>query len=156
MLAHLAVAEGGPDLLAQLQVPLRHGRPAHVTVVVAEQFGHLELLHDAVWQHTRARVVLGPASVQQVADVLGLPPHTTPTAQVPPGRGYARLGTGPVHRLQVPATPDPYDEATHPAYRQAVLELLPERQQGPDRVASATSLQAQALDPQPGVAAEAP
>ncbi|MFE5810922.1 hypothetical protein [Streptomyces sp. NPDC056491] len=156
VLAHLAVAEGGPDLLAQLQVPLRHGRPAHVTVVVAEQFGHLELLHDAVWQHTRARVVLGPAAVQQVADVLGLPPHTTPTAQVPPGRGYARLGTGPVHRLQVPATPDPYDEATHPAYRQAVLELLPERQQGPDRVASAASLRAQALDPQPGVAAEAP
>ncbi|MGZ9929750.1 hypothetical protein ACXNSR_07620 [Streptomyces sp. NC-S4] len=127
VLAHLAVSGGGPDLLAQLQVPLRHGRPAHVTVVVAEQFGHLELLNDAVWQHTRARVVLGPAAVQQVTDVLGLPPHTTPTAQVPPGRGYARLGTGPVHRLQVPATPDPYDEAVHPAYRQAVMELLPGR-----------------------------
>ncbi|MFD3471782.1 hypothetical protein ACFWWM_36700 [Streptomyces sp. NPDC058682] len=127
VLAHLAIAGGGPDPLAQLQVPLRHGRPAHVTVVVVEQFGHLELLTDAVWQHTRARVVLGPAAVQQVADVLGLPPHTTPTAQVPPGRGYARLGTGPVHRLQVPATPDPYDEAAHPAYRQAVLELLPGR-----------------------------
>ncbi|MFF3086762.1 ATP-binding protein [Streptomyces nojiriensis] len=129
VLAHLAVSGGGPDPLAQLQVPLRHGRPAHVTVVVAEQFGHLDLLNDAVWQHTRARVVLGPAAVQQVADVLGLPPHTTPTAQVPPGRGYARLGTGPVHRLQVPATPDPYDEAAHPAYRQAVLELLPGRLQ---------------------------
>ncbi|MFB6563823.1 MULTISPECIES: hypothetical protein [unclassified Streptomyces] len=127
VLAHLAISGGGPDPLAQLQVPLRHGRPAHVTVVVVEQFGHLELLTDAVWQHTRARVVLGPAAVQQVADVLGLPPHTTPTAQVPPGRGYARLGTGPVHRLQVPATPDPYDEAAHPAYRQAVLELLPGR-----------------------------
>ncbi|MFD9623752.1 hypothetical protein ACFWB2_42015 [Streptomyces virginiae] len=157
VLAHLAVAEGGPDPLAQLQVPLRHGRPAHVTVVVAEQFGHLELLNDAVWQHTRARVVLGPAAVQQVADVLGLPPHTTPTAQVPPGRGYARLGTGPVHRLQVPATPDPYDEAAHPSYRQAVLELLPERQPGPHRLLSAKSLRAPAaLDAQPEVAAEAP
>lgn len=108
-------------------MPLRHGRPAHITVVVAEQFDHLELLNDAVWQHTRARIVLGPAAIQQIADVLGLPPHTTPTPHVPPGRGYARLGTGPVHRLQVPATPDPYDEATHPAYRQAVMELLPER-----------------------------
>ncbi len=127
VLAHLAAADGRPDPLAQLQVPLRHGRAAHITVVVAEQFDHLELLNDAVWQHTRARVVLGPATIQQITDVLGLPPHTTPTAQVPPGRGYARLGTGPVHRLQVPATPDPYDDTTHPAQRQAVLELLPDR-----------------------------
>ncbi|MFF2198544.1 hypothetical protein [Streptomyces sp. NPDC058157] len=128
VLAHLATAEGRPDPLAQLQVPLRHGRAAHVTVVVAEHFDHLELIGDAVWQHTRARVVLGPAPVQQLTDVLGLPPHTTPAPQLPPGRGYARLGTGPVHRLQVPATPDPYDDATHPAHRHAVLELLPERQ----------------------------
>ncbi|MFD4133936.1 hypothetical protein [Streptomyces goshikiensis] len=127
VLAHLAVAEGHPDPLGQLQVPLRHGRTAHVTVVVAEQFDHLELLNDAVWQHTRARVVLGPAAIQQIADVLGLAPHTTPPAQVPPGRGYARLGSGPVHRLQVPATPDPYDDATHATHRQAVLELLPAR-----------------------------
>ncbi|MEU9035408.1 hypothetical protein AB0D45_11005 [Streptomyces sp. NPDC048352] len=128
VLAHLAAADGRPDPLAPLQVPLRHGRAAHVTVVVAEHFDHLELLNDAVWQHTRARVVLGPAPVQQVADVLGLPPHTTPPPQLPPGRGYARLGTGPVHRLQVPATPDPYDDAAHPAHRQAVREQLPERQ----------------------------
>ncbi|MGW0895670.1 hypothetical protein ACWD0G_01535, partial [Streptomyces goshikiensis] len=80
VLAHLAVAEGHPDPLGQLQVPLRHGRTAHVTVVVAEQFDHLELLNDAVWQHTRARAVLGPAAIQQIADVLGLAPHTTPPA----------------------------------------------------------------------------
>ncbi|MGW0366901.1 hypothetical protein [Streptomyces sp. NPDC002990] len=130
VLAHLAAADGRPDPLARLQVPLRHGRAAHITVVVAEQFDQLELLDDAVRQHTRARVVLGSAPVRQIAEVLGLPPHTTPTAQVPPGRGYARLGAGPVHRLQVPATPDPYDEAAHPAHRQAVLELLPERGRG--------------------------
>ncbi|MGW2672544.1 ATP-binding protein [Streptomyces sp. NPDC001272] len=132
VLAHLATAEGRPDPLAQLQVPLRHGRAAHVTVVVAEHCDHLELIGDAVWQHTRARVFLGPAPVQQLTDVLGLPPHTTPAPQLPPGRGYARLGTGPVHRLQVPATPDPYDDATHPAHRHAVLELLPERQKAAD------------------------
>ncbi|MFF1557365.1 hypothetical protein [Streptomyces sp. NPDC058279] len=127
VLAHLAAAEGGPDPLGRLQVPLRHGRAAHVTVVVAEQFEQLELLGDAVWQHTRARVVLGPAGSRQIAEVLGAPPHTTPTPQAPPGRGYARLGAGPVHRLQVPATPDPYDDATPPAHRRAVTELLPER-----------------------------
>ncbi|WP_371679552.1 hypothetical protein [Streptomyces sp. NBC_01276] len=171
VLGHLAAAEGRPDPLAQLQVPLRHGRAAHVTVVVAEQFDHLELLNDAVWQHTRARVVLGPASVQQITDVLGLPPHTTPPAQPPPGRGYARLGTGPVHRLQVPATPDPYDDGTHPGHRQAVMELLPERQapgagggEGHTTPSKALRLQPPAQSPGPPVdaseipevAAEAP
>ncbi|RPF39420.1 hypothetical protein EDD96_3157 [Streptomyces sp. Ag109_G2-6] len=169
VLAHLATAEGRPDPLAQLQVPLRHGRAAHVTVVVAEHFDHLELIGDAVWQHTRARVVLGPAPAQQLTDVLGLPPHTTPAPQLPPGRGYARLGTGPVHRLQVPATPDPYDDSTHPAHRHAVLELLPERQaagpgggEGPQAPARPLKdqppAQPGALDAEelPEVAAEAP
>ncbi|WP_250403473.1 hypothetical protein [Streptomyces cellostaticus] len=124
---HLAEADHRRDPQTFLQVPLRHGRAANVTVVVAEQFDSAESLSEAVRQHTRARVVLGPAVPQQVESVLGMPPHTSPPAQVPPGRGYARLGTGPVHRLQVPATPDPYDDATSEADRQAVLGLLPPR-----------------------------
>lgn len=124
---HLADADGRKDPQSLLQVPLRHGRPANVTVVVAEQFDSLEALSDPVRQHTRARVVLGPATAEQLEAVLGAPPHTTPVDQVPPGRGYARLGTGPVHRLQVPATPDPYDDATSDAHRQAVMDLLPPR-----------------------------
>lgn len=126
-LAHLAATDGRPDPQSLLQVPLRHGRAANVTVVVAEQFDGVDTLSDAVRQHTRARVVLGPASRAQLESVLGAPPHTTPVAVMPPGRGYARLGTGPVHRLQVPATPDPHDDATSDAQRQAVLELLPPR-----------------------------
>ncbi|NXY96993.1 hypothetical protein HYE82_21945 [Streptomyces sp. BR123] len=173
VLAHVAAAEGAPDPFVRLQVPLRHGRAAHVTVAVAEQFDHLELLGDAVRQHTRARVVLGPASAGQIGDVLGLPPHTTPVLRVPPGRGYARLGAGPVHRLQVPAAPDPYDEDADAAHRQAVLELLPARAQAAPggapggRAAPAKSLQAQppaqaqgagadAADRIPEVPAEAP
>ncbi|WP_327313746.1 hypothetical protein [Streptomyces sp. NBC_01235] len=124
---HLADADGHKDPQSLLQVPLRHGRAAAVTVVVAEQFDALDYLSDAVRQHTRARVVLGPASRQQLETVLGAPPHTTPVDQVPPGRGYARLGSGPVHRLQVPATPDPYDDATSDADRNGVLDLLPPR-----------------------------
>ncbi|MEV0218974.1 hypothetical protein [Streptomyces sp. NPDC050704] len=127
VLGHLAAADGRDDPQALLQVPLRHGRAAHVTVVVAEQFDGMESLTDAVRQHTRARAVLGPASADQLEAVLGAPPHTTPAPGMPPGRGYARLGAGPVHRLQVPATPDPYDEATSENHRQAVLGLLPER-----------------------------
>ncbi|AZQ33371.1 hypothetical protein EJ357_07845 [Streptomyces cyaneochromogenes] len=125
--SHLAAADNRKDPQSLLQVPLRHGRAANVTVVVADQWDAMDTLSDAVRQHTRARVVLGPATAEQLETVLGAPPHTTPVTDVPPGRGYARLGTGPVHRLQVPATPDPYDDATSDAQRQAVLDLLPER-----------------------------
>jgi hypothetical protein len=121
----LAAADGRKDPQALLQAPLRHGRAAGVTVVVADQWEGADALTDAVRQHTRARVVLGPATTAQLESILGAPPHTTPVADVPPGRGYARLGLGPVHRLQVPATPDPYDDATSEAHRQAVLDLLP-------------------------------
>ncbi|MBV7695584.1 hypothetical protein [Streptomyces sp. TRM70350] len=141
-LAHVAAADGHKDPQSLLQVPLRHGRAANVTVVVAEQFDSLDALSDPVRQHTRARVVLGPATGEQLTTILGAPPHTTPVAHVPPGRGYARLGTGPVLRLQVPATPDPYDDATSDAHRQAVLDLLPPRttpaDAEPDRVPAAT------------------
>ncbi|MFI5681063.1 ATP-binding protein [Streptomyces cellulosae] len=125
--AHIAAADGRKDPQSLLQVPLRHGRAANVTVVVAEQFDTADSLSDAVRQHTRARVVLGPATGRQLETVLGMRPPTTPVTHVPPGRGYARLGTGPVHRLQVPSTPDPYDEATSDTDRQAVLALLPPR-----------------------------
>ncbi|MFI1163928.1 hypothetical protein ACH4UM_09965 [Streptomyces sp. NPDC020801] len=122
---YLAAADGRKDPQALLQVPLRHGRAVNVTVVVAEQFDSAEALSDAVRQHTRARVVLGPATGEQLKAVLGAPPHTTPLTVVPPGRGYARLGTGAVHRLQVPATPDPYDDSASEAHRAAVRDLLP-------------------------------
>lgn len=127
---HLAAADGDTEPQQLLQVPLRHGRAAQVTVVVAEQFDSLDALTETVRTHTRGRVVLGPATPEQISTVLGKTPHTTPTPDVPPGRGYARLGTGPVLRLQVPATPDPYDDATSEAHRQAVLELLPEHIDG--------------------------
>ncbi|GAA1280106.1 hypothetical protein [Streptomyces javensis] len=125
VMSHLAAADGRTDPQELLSVPLRHGRAANVRVVVADQLDAAEALSEAVRSHTRARVVLGPVSSEQVTAVLGAPPHTTPTPEVPPGRGYARLGAGPVHRIQVPATPDPYDEAAGEAERQAVLRLLP-------------------------------
>ncbi|WP_432011930.1 hypothetical protein [Streptomyces cucumeris] len=131
VLSHLAAADGRPDPQELLAVPLRHGRAANVRVVVADQLDTADGLTEAVRTHTRARVVLGPASFDQAAAVLGAPPHTTPTPEMPAGRGYARLGTGPVHRLQVPATPDPYDDATSEAQRQAVLRLLPRPEGGP-------------------------
>jgi hypothetical protein len=145
----LVGADGHQDPQSLLQLPLRHGRAANVTIVVAEQFDHLDLLSDAVRQHTRARVVLGPATAEQLAAVLGAPPHTSPTAHVPPGRGYARLGTGPVLRLQVPATPDPYDDATSDAHRQAVLDLLPPRTTPADAEPASVAPQAVSVEKLP-------
>ncbi|GHF88764.1 hypothetical protein PV376_16260 [Streptomyces sp. NRRL_ISP-5395] len=127
VLGHLAAADGRPDPQELLRIPLRHGRAAQVTVVLAEQFDALDTLTETVRTHTRARAVLGPASREQIEAVLGVGPHTTPPSEVPAGRGYVRLGAGPVLRLQVPATPDPYDDATSEAHRQAVLGLLPDR-----------------------------
>ncbi|WP_329390357.1 hypothetical protein [Streptomyces sp. NBC_01716] len=160
--AHVAVADGRPDPQELLQVPLRHGRAANVTVVVAEQFETLDALSETVRTHTRARVVLGTATREELESVLGTPPHTIPTPETPTGRGYARLGTGPVLRLQVPATPDPYDDATSDAHRRAVLELLPDRHTPADgSAATATRApepgpeQAPAPDPEPGPPAQA-
>lgn len=126
-LGHLAAAEGRTDPQELLSVPLRHGRAARVGVVIGEQTDAFAALSETVRTHTRARVVLGAATAETVGAVLGAPPHTTPTPDVPPGRGYARLGAGPVHRLQVPAAPDPYDEDAPEEQRRAVRDLLPER-----------------------------
>ncbi|MEU9865823.1 hypothetical protein AB0D99_33660 [Streptomyces sp. NPDC047971] len=152
VLGHLAAADGRPDPQDLLHVPLRHGRAAQVTVVVAEQFDSVETLGETVRTHTRARVVLGPASPDQIASVLGVGPHTTPVPAVPPGRGYARLGGGRVLRLQVPATPDPFDDATSEADRQAVLALLPERQDATGAAVEAAPGSAPDPGPDPGPA----
>lgn len=124
-LTQLALAEGRPDPQLLLDAPLRHGRTASVAVAVADQLDATEGLAQAVVAHTRARVVLGRLAPEHVEAVLGAAQRTTPAAEVPPGRGYARLGTGPVLRLQVPATPDPLDEESPLFHREAVLALLP-------------------------------
>lgn len=125
ILTQTALAEGRPDPQSLLDVPLRHGRTANVAVAVADQLDATETLAPVVIAQTRARVVLGPLAPEHVQAVLGAPQRTTPAGDVPPGRGYARLGTGPVLRLQVPATPDPFDEEAPAAAREAVLKLLP-------------------------------
>ncbi|MEV6104525.1 hypothetical protein AB0M28_07370 [Streptomyces sp. NPDC051940] len=125
VLSQIASMDGRPDPQLLLRLPLQHGRAAVVTVVVAEHFDTAAALDDAVTGHTRARVMLGAASPEQIRAVLGAPPNTTPPQDVPAGRGYARLGTGPVHRIQVPHTPNPDRDDTSAQAREAVLGLLP-------------------------------
>lgn len=152
-LTQLAAAEGRQDPQTLLDVPLRHGRTANVAVAVADQLDATETLAPVVIAQTRARVVLGSLAPEHVEAVLGAPQRTTPAADVPPGRGYARLGTGPVLRLQVPATPDPFDEETPTAEREAVLALLPPADDLPlpalDRAKEPPTPAAPSPDPEP-------
>ncbi|MEU6485941.1 hypothetical protein [Streptomyces sp. NPDC046887] len=151
---HLAAADGAPDPQRELGVPLRHGRTAGVTVVVGEQLDGLGELSEEVRGYTRARVVLGAASAAEVAGALETAPHTTPVPDVPPGRGYARLGTGRVLRLQVPATPDPYDDATGEAERQAVLALLPGHEPGTETERTGDAAPDESVPAPPATSAE--
>lgn len=126
-LSELAQAEGLPDPQDLLEVPLRHGRAARVTVVVAEDVAALHRISATVRTTTRSRVVLGVTVAEVAQEALGAPLDTTPADRMPPGRGYARVGLAAPVRLQVPATVDPLDEEAPAALRDAVIALLPHR-----------------------------
>ena len=119
-----------------LETPLRHGRAARVTVAAAEHAAALPAPAPAAYAHRPAhplwtaactRVVLGAPPADRCAALLGEAAPVPPAAELPPGRGWARLGDGAVLRLQVPATPDPYDETAGARERDAVRGLLAER-----------------------------
>jgi hypothetical protein len=124
-LSELAQAENRPDPQDLLEFPLRHGRTAHITVVVADHLDALDRIKPTVRSATRARVVLGALDPDLAPEALGVPLDITPSSHTPAGRGYARLGTNPPVRIQVPAAPDPLDEETPANQRDAVIALLP-------------------------------
>ncbi len=126
-LSELAQAEGRPDPQDLLEVPLRHGRAARVTVVVVDTIEAADRISPAVRAGTRARVVLGTTSPEDLRTALGVPLDLAPAAQTPPGRGYARIGGAAPVRLQVPATVDPLDDEAPARLRDAVIGLLPHR-----------------------------
>ncbi|MFF3069573.1 hypothetical protein [Kitasatospora sp. NPDC057936] len=126
-LSELAHAEGRPDPQDLLELPLRHGRAARVTVVIADDVEARDRLTPTVRTTTRARVLLGPAGPEEGHLALGAPLDIVPAAHAPIGRGYARIGNGVPVRLQVPATVDPLDDEAPAALRDAVIALLPHR-----------------------------
>ncbi|GAA2827591.1 membrane protein [Kitasatospora paracochleata] len=126
-LSELAQAEGRPDPQELLEVPLRHGRAARVTVVFADDVEARDRISPTVRAAARARVVLGPVTPETGSAALGVALDIVPAAQTPPGRGYARIGTAAPVRLQVPATVDPLDEEAPARLRDAVIALLPHR-----------------------------
>ncbi|MFD8703131.1 hypothetical protein ACFV1W_10985 [Kitasatospora sp. NPDC059648] len=126
-LGELAHAEGRPDPQDLLELPLRHGRAARVTVVIADDVEARERITPTVRATTRARVLLGPAGPEEGRAALGAPLDIVPAAHAPAGRGYARIGNGTPVRLQVPATVDPLDDDAPAQLRDAVIALLPHR-----------------------------
>ncbi|GLW55620.1 hypothetical protein [Kitasatospora phosalacinea] len=127
-LSELAHAEGRTDPQELLEVPLRHGRAARVTVVFADALDARDRISPTVRACTRTRVVLGPVNAESGAAALGGPLDIAPAAHTPPGRGYARIGTAAPVRLQVPVTVDPLDEDAPAPLRDAVMALLPHRE----------------------------
>ncbi|GAA2835457.1 hypothetical protein RMN57_07970 [Kitasatospora sp. CM 4170] len=126
-LSELAHAEGRPDPQDLLELPLRHGRAARVTVVIADDVEARDRITPTVRATTRARVLLGPTGPAEGHAALGAPLDIVPAAQAPAGRGYARIGNSAPVRLQVPATVDPLDEEAPAVLRDAVIALLPHR-----------------------------
>ncbi|MFJ1757228.1 hypothetical protein [Kitasatospora sp. NPDC088134] len=126
-LSELAHAEGRTDPQDLLEVPLRHGRAARVTVVFVDDLEARDRISATVRTCTRARVVLGPVTPESGGAALGVPLDIAPAAHTPPGRGYARIGTAAPVRLQVPVTVDPLDDEAPAALRDAVISLLPHR-----------------------------
>ncbi|MGF1429326.1 FtsK/SpoIIIE domain-containing protein [Kitasatospora sp. LaBMicrA B282] len=126
-LSELAQAEGRPDPQDLLELPLRQGRAARVTVVLAESLEAADRLSPTVHATTRARVVLGAHRPQELHRALGVPVDLVPAAHTPPGRGFARIGNQAPGRLQVPATVDPLDDGAPARLREAVIALLPHR-----------------------------
>ncbi|MFD5464728.1 hypothetical protein ACFWIQ_18175 [Kitasatospora sp. NPDC127059] len=124
-LGELAHAEGRPDPQELLELPLRHGRAARVTVVIADDVEARDRITPTVRSTTRARVLLGPAGPEEGRAALGAPLDIVPAAHAPVGRGYARIGNGTPVRLQVPATVDPLDEDAPAQLRDAVIALRP-------------------------------
>ncbi|MFE0463403.1 FtsK/SpoIIIE domain-containing protein [Kitasatospora sp. NPDC058965] len=126
-LSELAQAEGRPDPQELLELPLRHGRAARVTVVVVDSVEAADRISPTVRSAARTRVALGALTGPDLERALGAPMEIAPAAQTPPGRGYARIGNHPPVRLQVPATVDPLDEEAPARLRDAVIALLPHR-----------------------------
>ena len=91
------------DLLADL---MRAGRTTGVTVVVSCRAERVSELRATVRNQAHARVGLGQLPPGASTALFGGTLEIGGPAVLPPGRGFARVGGGPVVRLQVPVAAD--------------------------------------------------
>lgn len=126
--AELADATGASasDVYELLDLPLRLGRTTHISVVTTARPTQLARLHPGLLGETHTRIALGPLDADTLVAALGAAPGIAGGDAMPPGRGYARIGAGPVIRLQTPYTPDPLEDDTPEQDRRRILDLLPD------------------------------
>jgi len=91
------------DLLADL---MRAGRTTGVTVVLSCRAERVSELRATVRNQAHARVGLGQLPPGASTALFGGTLEIGGPAVLPPGRGFARVGGGPVVRLQVPIAAD--------------------------------------------------
>ncbi|NUR32278.1 MAG: hypothetical protein HOV83_41610 [Catenulispora sp.] len=91
------------DLLADL---MRAGRTTGITVVLSCRAERVGELRATVRNQAHARVGLGQLPPAASTALFGGTLEIGGPAVLPPGRGFARVGGGPVVRLQVPVAAD--------------------------------------------------
>lgn len=123
-LAHAARDADGPDPYQLLDTVLRLGRAAGLTVGLTAPYHQAGSVPAGLLAQLRVRVGLGP--LDQAGGALLFDDASAPGRRdrLPAGRGWVRLGGGPVSRLQTPYAPDPYSSSTTNPDRSRMLQLL--------------------------------
>jgi FtsK/SpoIIIE family len=104
-LADAAARAGRPDPQDTLAALARAARFARLTLVVTARGDRADALRPALRNQLTARIVLGKVDPALSTALFGGALELGGGQVMPPGRGYVRVGGGPVIRLQAPYAP---------------------------------------------------
>lgn len=96
---------GRPDPQDTLAVLARKARFARTTLVVTARVDQIAALRPALRNQLTSRIALGKVDAVTSTLLFGGTLELGGAQVMPQGRGYARIGTGPVIRLQTPYAP---------------------------------------------------
>jgi len=96
---------GRPDPQDTLAALARKARSARTTVVVTARTDQVAALRPALRNQLTSRIALGRVDAVTSTLLFGGTLELGGAQVMPPGRGYARIGSGPVIRLQTPYAP---------------------------------------------------
>ena len=107
-LLEAAAAQGRADAQDLMTGLARKARFAHTTLVVTARTEHVAKLRPALRSQLANRVALGKVDPVTSTALFGGTLELGGGQAMPAGRGYARIGSGPVIRLQTPFAPTPF------------------------------------------------